>query len=199
MSIDLVCRLPLYNFMVKKSETSHIPEAELSHSMVHYLLTIHKLKESKGYARVTDIAKDLNLTKGSVSTAVNNLKKRNLVMEEEDSKFLLLTDNGHDEVHRILSSRTLLFYFLRDFVGVSQEIAEIDACQMEHLMSPETGRKFFTFMKDLACSCERIEKDGGKVPEQFKFDTALDLCSFSTADDFFDSQEGDTHLPEANK
>ncbi|MAF76902.1 MAG: hypothetical protein CME63_12955 [Halobacteriovoraceae bacterium] len=185
--------------MVKKSETSHIPEAELSHSMVHYLLTIHKLKEGKGYARVTDIAKDLNLTKGSVSTAVNNLKKRNLVMEEEDSKFLLLTETGHDEVHRILSSRTLLFYFLRDFVGVSEEIAEVDACQMEHLMSPETGRKFFTFMKDLACSCDRIEKDGGNIPEQFKFQTALDLCSFSTADDFFESQEGDTHLPEAEK
>ncbi len=32
---------------------------ELSHSMVHYLLTIHKLKENRGFARVTDIAKDL--------------------------------------------------------------------------------------------------------------------------------------------
>ena len=185
--------------MVKKSETSHIPEAELSHSMVHYLLTIHKLKESKGYARVTDIAKDLNLTKGSVSTAVNNLKKRELVMEEEDSKFLLLTEQGHHEVHRILSSRTLLFYFLRDFVGVSEDIAEIDACQMEHLMSPETGIKFFKFMKDLSCTCEKIEKEGGKVPEQFQFQTSLDLCSFGTAEDFFESQEGDTHLPEADK
>jgi DtxR family Mn-dependent transcriptional regulator len=120
--------------MVKKSEQSHIPESDLSHSMVHYLLTIHKLKEGKGYARVTDIAKELKLTKGSVSTAVNNLKKRDLVTEEEDSKFLLLTDSGHDEVHRILSSRTLLFYFLRDFVGVSEDTAENDSCQMELLL-----------------------------------------------------------------
>jgi len=185
--------------MVKKTDSSHIPESELSHSMVHYLLTIHKLKERKGYARVTDIAKDLHLTKGSVSTAVNNLKKRNLVKEEEDSKFLLLTELGHDEVHRILSSRTLLFYFLRDFVGVEEAIAEVDACQMEHLLSPQTSRKFFKFMKDLACSCERMKKDGGSIPEQFKFQTALDLCAFSSAEDFFESQEGDTHLPEAEK
>ena len=76
-------------------------EADLSHSMVHYLLTIHKLKEARGFARVTDIAKDLGLTKGSVSTALNNLKKRDLVHEEDDCKFLALTDRGHKEFHKI--------------------------------------------------------------------------------------------------
>lgn len=169
-------------------------DIELSHSMVHYLLTIHKLKESKGYARITDIAKDLGLTKGSVSTAVNNLKKRGLLEEEEDSKFLLLTDNGHDEVHRILSSRTLLFYFLRDFVGVSEEVAEQDSCKMEHLMSSETGDKFFKFMKELTCGCEKLE-DMGTLPESFRFKTALNLCQYKTAHDFMESQEGDKQLP----
>ena len=87
-------------------------ENDLSHSMAHYLLTVHKLKEQKGYARVTDIAKDLGLTKGSVSTAINNLKKRSLIVEEDESKFLSLSAQGHNIVHHILSSRTLLFYFL---------------------------------------------------------------------------------------
>ena len=105
----------------------HSGENDLSHPMVHYLLTIHKLKETRGFARVTDIAKDLSLTKGSVSTAINNLKKRNLVKEEEDCKFLDLTEDGHVEVHKILSSRTLLFYFLRDFVGVNEETAHRDS------------------------------------------------------------------------
>jgi len=163
-------------------------QEELSHSMVHYLLTIHKLKEGKGYARVTDIAKDLELTKGSVSTAINNLKKKGLVEEEDDSKFLLLTELGHDEVHRILSSRTLLYYFLRDFVGVSEDVAEKDSCQMEHLMSPETSEKFFNFMKELACSCDET---GHKV----EFTTSLDLCEFKSAVDFTEKQLGDKHLP----
>lgn len=164
-------------------------QEDLSHSMVHYLLTIHKLKEAKGYARVTDIAKDLGLTKGSVSTAINNLKKKGFVAEEEDSKFLILTNLGHDEVHRILSSRTLLFYFLRDFVGVAEETAEKDSCQMEHLMSPETSEKFFNFMKDLACSCE---EESPKI----EFTTALDLCEFKSAVEFTEKQLGDKHLPE---
>ncbi|GAB4020153.1 MAG: hypothetical protein Fur0010_22580 [Bdellovibrio sp.] len=184
--------------MNTKNHSHHIEES-LSHSMVHYLLTIHKLKESKGYARVTDIARDLGLTKGSVSTAINNLKKRDLVIEEEDSKFLLLTPSGHDEVHRILSSRTLLFYFLRDFVGVMPEVAEKDSCQMEHLMSPETSEKFFQFMKDLACTCERAEKQGFKLPAHFRFQTSLDLCQFENMNEFSEKQVGDKHLPESAK
>lgn len=172
----------------KNTANKETSENELSHSMVHYLLTIHKLKENRGFARVTDIAKDLNLTKGSVSTMLNNLKKKNLIQEEDECKFVVLTDQGHDEVHRILSSRTLLYYFLKDFVGVDEETAEFDSCQMEHLMSPKTGELFFHFMQKLACACEAGEHKG------FNFQTALDLCSYKSADEFLHSQKGDKHL-----
>lgn len=177
------------------ADTKHLPEADLSHSMVHYLLTIHKLKEERGYARVTDIAKDLKITKGSVSTALNNLKKRGLVLEEEDSKFLNLSSEGHDEVHRILSSRTLLYYFLKDFLGVSESVANNDSCMMEHLVSDETRDKFFKFMKDLACACQ--DKDES-ILERFQFETTLDLCKYENQKDFMKNQKGDSHLPDAN-
>jgi Mn-dependent DtxR family transcriptional regulator len=170
-----------------------ITENELSHSMVHYLLTIHKLKENRGFARVTDIAKDLDLTKGSVSTMLNNLKKKGFIQEEEECKFVVLTELGHEEVHRILSSRTLLYYFLKDFVGVDDETAKSDSCQMEHLMSPTTSKKFFNFMKTLACTCEDLSKKG-QLPSSFQFKTTLDLCSYSTSDEFIHDQKGDGHL-----
>lgn len=177
--------------MTTKKQEHH--EIELSHSMVHYLLTIHKLKESRGFARVTDIAKDLDLTKGSVSTMLNNLKKKGFIREEEDCKFVVLTEEGHEEVHRILSSRTLLFYFLRDFVGVDEDTAEFDACQMEHLMSSKTSEKFFSFMKNLACSCEELDKKG-KLPAEFQFKTTLDFCAFKNVDEFVHHQKGDKQL-----
>jgi DtxR family Mn-dependent transcriptional regulator len=128
----------------KSGHIAHAAESELTHSMAHYLLTIHKLKEEKGYARVTDIARDMGLTKGSVSTALNNLKKRELV-EEDESKFLSLSDSGHDEVHAILTSRTLLYYFLKDVLGVEEDTAHNDSCLMEHLLSQETRLQFFNF------------------------------------------------------
>jgi DtxR family Mn-dependent transcriptional regulator len=151
--------------------------------MVHYLLAIHKLKESKGYARVTDIAHEMGLTKGSVSTALTNLKKRDLVVEDE-SKFLSLSSAGHEAVHGILSSRTLLYYFLKDIIGVDEEIAHKDSCLMEHLMSSETRERFFNFMKSL-CSDEH---------QKMNFTTSFDFSQFRHQHDFEEIQKGDSYL-----
>lgn len=167
----------------KKISIQHTHDNDLTHSMVHYLLAIHKLKEMKGYARVTDIAIEMGLTKGSVSTALTNLKKRDLVLEDE-SKFLSLSPSGHEAVHGILSSRTLLYYFLKDIIGVDEEIAHKDSCLMEHLMSSETRERFFNFMKNL-CS------------EDFKkmnFSTSFNFSQFEHQHDFEEIQKGDTYL-----
>jgi DtxR family Mn-dependent transcriptional regulator len=160
----------------KAGHIAHSAESELTHSMAHYLLTIHKLKEEKGYARVTDIAKDMGLTKGSVSTALNNLKKRELV-DEDESKFLSLSTLGHNEVHAILTSRTLLYYFLKDVLGVKEETAHQDSCLMEHLLSSETRVNFFKYLK----SNHSDIKD-------------LDLGQFKDFDDFSHAQKGDRYL-----
>ena len=165
----------------KKPSIQHTHDNDLTHSMVHYLLAIHKLKESKGYARVTDIAHEMGLTKGSVSTALTNLKKRELVLEDE-SKFLSLSSAGHEAVHGILSSRTLLYYFLKDIIGVDEEVAHKDSCLMEHLMSAETREKFFNFMKDLA-----NDKNNA-------YSTSFDFSQFEHQHDFEEIQKGDTYL-----
>lgn len=160
----------------KASHLVHNSESELTHSMAHYLLTIHKLKEEKGYARVTDIAKDMGLTKGSVSTALTNLRKRSLV-EEDDSKFLSLSSTGHDEVHAILANRTLLYYFLKDVLGVQENTAHKDSCLMEHLLSSETRKNFFEFMK----------KNHSDIKD-------LNLAQYSNFSDFNHAQKGDRYL-----
>jgi DtxR family Mn-dependent transcriptional regulator len=161
---------------------SHTHDHELSHSMVHYLLAIHKLKESLGYARVTDIAKSLNLTKGSVSVALTGLKKKNLVIEDE-SRFLSLSDAGHQEVHAILTSRTLLFYFFRDILALEEQTAHKDSCLMEHLMSEETRVNLFKFMKNIT-----------EINNQTPYKLSLDLHRYNTLDDFLVCQKGDSHL-----
>jgi len=160
----------------------HTSDNDITHSMAHYLLTIHKLKEEKGYARVTDIAKELHLTKGSVSTALNSLKKKDLIVEDE-SKFLSLSDLGHEEVHRMLSSRTLMYYFLKDILKVDNEIAHKDSCLVEHLISDETRTALFNFMKEVTVSNKKVS-----------LDTDLELDQYSDHDEFFHAQKGDKYL-----
>ncbi len=166
----------------KKAHIQHVSDSDLTHSMAHYLLTIHKLKEAKGYARVTDIAKDMGITKGSVSTALSNLKRRELVVVDE-SKFLSLSETGHDEVHSILSSRTLLFYFFRDILKIDENTAHNDSCLMEHLLSGETREQFFNFMKSVSTK-----------PEKLKLKTKLDLKDYKCHEEFIHAQVGDRYL-----
>lgn len=162
-------------------------ENELTHSMVHYLFSIHKLKEEKGYARVTDIAKEMNLSKGSVSVALISLKKKELITEDEN-KFFNLSEKGHNQVHSILTSRTLLYFFLKDFLKVSEETSKRDACLIEHLLSEESREKFFVFMKTV------FSKDQEKIRKSLNITSELDLSSFTSSKDFEKNQEAESFL-----
>ena len=54
---------------------------EVTHSVAHYLTTIQELRQLKGYAILKDVADDLQVTKGSASVQIKNLKERGLVTE----------------------------------------------------------------------------------------------------------------------
>ncbi|MBT3234880.1 MAG: metal-dependent transcriptional regulator [Bdellovibrionales bacterium] len=161
-------------------------KSEISHSVTHYLLAIHRLKEVRGFARVTDIARDLSLTKGSVSTALNNLRKRKLVADEADCKFVILTPKGHKEIHRILSARKLIFHFFRDILAVDEKNAQRDACLIEHLISTKSREKLFDFMRSISCECGQRKKHS-----TWDFSTknsTLNLCDYSDIEEFISGQ-----------
>src|SRR5216683_229186 len=57
---------------------------ELTHSAAHHLMAIDELgAEYGGWARVSDIAKELGITRGSVSINLRALKKRGYVTTDE--------------------------------------------------------------------------------------------------------------------
>ena len=79
--------------MAEKEVWKHFEDNALTHSAAHYLMTIHELLEENGYSRVTDIAKRLNITRGSCSISLKTLKQRGLILEDHN-KFLSLSDEG---------------------------------------------------------------------------------------------------------
>lgn len=109
----------------------------ITHSTVHYLLTIYDLLNNKGYARLTDVAKKLNITPGSCSISLKSLTKKGLVKKDEN-RFLRLTTKGNKFVAIVKTSRKLLLTFFIDTLQVSKKQAGIDACKIEHLLSSET-------------------------------------------------------------
>ena len=118
----------------------------LTHSAAHYLMTIKDLLEDHGYARVTDIAKRLNITRGSCSISLKPLKKRGLVVEDEN-RFLQLSEEGRRLAEMVELNDELLETLFKEVLGVSEDQAEVDACKIEHLLSIESSLKLATFIK----------------------------------------------------
>jgi Mn-dependent DtxR family transcriptional regulator len=119
---------------------------EVSHSVAHYLTTIHDLHERRGYARVSDVAKELEVTKGSVSMQVKHLRDKGWV-SEDDNRFLRLTELGESVAREVLENRRVLIEFLNKVLGVEAEQAETDACKIEHLLSHETGQQIMALVE----------------------------------------------------
>ena len=124
-------------------------ENNITHSAAHHLVAILELREQRGYARVTDVAKELNITTGSASINLKALKGKNLIVEDEN-KFLALSEEGEAIAKAVTMRKQVLLDFLVNVLKVSPEQAEIDSCKTEHLISAETARKLKEFNEKFA-------------------------------------------------
>lgn len=139
-------RVGINYITMDKALWKHYEDNALTHSAAHYLMTIRELLEENGYARVTDIAKRMNITRGSCSISLKPLKKRGLVVEDHN-KFLRLSDEGKRLAEIVEQNDELLEKFFSKVLGVDGEQAEIDACKIEHLLSLESSMKLLAFME----------------------------------------------------
>ena len=121
---------------------------KISHSVAHHLAAIGELTVQHGYARVSDVARHLQITRGSASLTLKALRQKNYVLEDEN-KFLRLSTEGQSIVDGILAKRRIVRSFLNDVLKVDERQAEIDACKVEHLLSEETTETLLRFLEHL--------------------------------------------------
>ena len=104
-----------------------------------YLEAILVLQKQKGMVRSVDIARHMDVSKPSVCHAVATLKNGGF-LTMDDGFFLHLTNIGREvaeqiyEKHRFFTERLIA-------AGVDPEIAEADACRIEHVISEESFRR----------------------------------------------------------
>lgn len=127
----------------------------VTHSAAHYLMAIESLRREYGYARGTDVAERLCVSRGAASIAVVQLKKKSLVTEDP-RRFLLLTEEGSRVVRQIEENFSVLSKLFEDVLGVPPEVAKADACKMEHLLSLETGRRLLGLLRFVLNDAERL-------------------------------------------
>jgi len=121
-------------------------ENKVTHSVAHYLMAIDQLHSDLGYARVTDVAGRLGISRGAASIALTQLKERGLV-SEDPNRFLLLTEEGRRLARSVEHNFVLLACFFENILGVSSDAARADACKMEHLLSEESSEALVRFLQ----------------------------------------------------
>jgi DtxR family Mn-dependent transcriptional regulator len=104
-----------------------------------YLKTIASLSKQSSVVRVSDICNKLKVTAPSVSEALTRLDAAGLVKHPKHGH-IQLTAQGAAIAHDINLRYETLLRFLVDVLKVPHEIAEKDACGMEHSLS-STSRK----------------------------------------------------------
>lgn len=102
-------------------------------SMEDYIEQIYMLMESKGYARVSDIAEALEVHPSSVTKMVQKLDKDNY-LNYEKYRGLILTPQGKKIGKRLVYRHELLEKFLA-VIGVNKENIYHDVEGIEHHLS----------------------------------------------------------------
>ena len=108
-----------------------------------YLETILVLTERMKDVRSIDIATELNYSRASVSRAMGLLQQKEYIVIENG--YIRLTAAGMKKANDIFERHEIITDLLLK-IGVSQELAEDNACRIEHVISPELLDYFKKFL-----------------------------------------------------
>ncbi len=103
-----------------------------------YLEAMLFMKEKHGYIRSVDIADYLGVTKPSVTYSTKRLRENGYITMDKEG-LITLTETGMAVAMKMGQRHKTLMGFLVS-LGVDPEVAEADACKIEHDVSEETFR-----------------------------------------------------------
>jgi len=127
--------LSIFRTMAAKNSRSALGS---STAVEDYLERILELINSKGYARVVDIAAALMISQASVTNMVQRLDAEGL-LKYEKYRGLVLTTAGETLARNIAHRHKLLTDFLKR-LGLNERVIYHDVEGMEHHISPSTLR-----------------------------------------------------------
>lgn len=133
---------------MKKSE-------KLTTSLEDYLEAILFLEEKNRVARVKDIAEYLSVQMPSVTGALKTLRSKGLV-EYERNSFINLSKDGMKIAKSIRKKHDILKRFLRTVLLLDEDLAEDEACKIEHSIDQSTAMRIKKLTEYMS---ERIEKN----------------------------------------
>lgn len=130
---------------------------KLAESGENYLENIYILQKKLGMVRSIDLAREMDFSKPSVSRAIHALEKQGLLVMEENGN-LQLTEKGERIAADIYERHVFLSNYLIA-IGVDEEIAAMDACRIEHVISKESFERMKAHIHHCARECPKAANE----------------------------------------
>jgi DtxR family transcriptional regulator, Mn-dependent transcriptional regulator len=140
----------------------------LSESLEDYLEAIFQIEERKQVVRAKDIADRLQVKGSSVTGALQQLARRDLV-NYAPYDLVTLTESGREAASEVVRRHEALREFMVGVLDVEERMAEKCACRMEHAMPRPILDRLVRFVE--FCSA-RPESGRRGLIEEFKRDLA---------------------------
>ncbi len=119
-----------------------------SASKEDYLELIYELSSSKSDFKAVDIAKRMNISRASVSEALQKLASQGYLVYEK-YKPAILTEKGRELAQRVYHKHNVLCSFFKNFLDLSEEEAQINACRIEHVITDSAFEKIKNIVEKL--------------------------------------------------
>jgi len=136
--------------------------SNISTSIEDYLEAIGNLLAKGKRARISDIARIMNVSRPSVTQIVSKMVEMGMVTHKSYGD-VKLTPKGEKIAYDISHKHELLKKFLVDILQVDEPTAQVEACKMEHAIGPFTTERFATFINFL-----ENNQSGEKTMKVFK-------------------------------
>ncbi|MCY7396676.1 MAG: metal-dependent transcriptional regulator [Nocardioides sp.] len=111
-----------------------------------YLRTIYELVEEGIVPLRARIAERLHQSGPTVSQTVARMERDGLVTVQGD-RHLMLTDDGARLATRVMRKHRLAERLLTDVIGLDWELAHVEACRWEHVISESVERRLVELLE----------------------------------------------------
>ena len=112
----------------------------LSSGLEDYIEAIYIADINKTQLKGAELARNLNISRASVSEALTKLVNRGLIQYESYGE-IKLTDKGRAEAIKVYHKHNILKEFFEEILSIESEEAEDIGCKIEHVVSKHVLEK----------------------------------------------------------
>lgn len=120
---------------------------DLSSGLEDYLECIYNNIQQHGSVKAIDISKELNVSRASVTDALQRLAAKGYINYERYGKIDIL-DMGIEKSKEVIEKHTILTMFFEKVLKLSKEEASENACRIEHVITENAFLQLKRFLND---------------------------------------------------